>query len=55
MEKRIRVFVIESDKKLSEAIRYLVGRGLDAVHADAAQLQQRPSPPGRRVLSRGVG
>lgn len=56
VEKRLRVYAIENDITLSDAIRLMVNRGL-------ATLEQAPptaDPAGassarRRVLSRGVG
>ncbi len=58
-EKRVRVFAIERDISLSDALRLLVNHGLAAVDKSEAALTST-SPPTktddhrRRTLSRGV-
>ena len=52
-EKRLRIYAIENDITVSQAIRDLVARGLSSVSAPSTD--ERPAAtPRRRMLSRGV-
>ena len=50
VEKRLRIYAIENDCTLSDAIRSMVSRGL----ASLEPASPAPAPRRRRVLSRGV-
>lgn len=54
VEKRLRMYALENDLSLSDAIRLMVNRGFASL--DAAVEVNQPDPTRRRrVLSRGVG
>jgi hypothetical protein len=52
VEKRLRMYALEHDITLSDAIRVMVNRGFATLEAPAPAADS--PPPRRRVLSRGV-
>lgn len=54
VEKRLRIYALENNVTLSDAVRTMVNRGLSAIeHPEPVDPPQ--APVRRRVLSRGVG
>jgi hypothetical protein len=51
VEKKLRLYAVENDCSLSDAIRAMVSRGLASLEPPAPP----EATPKRRVLSRGVG